>query len=454
LSVGGTEEDSFTDMPLCRNGQDDYILRGSTLAGALLRTAKTLYSEDKLSTLTGGGRQRNESLWQFYHSKHSPQNVHTAFRQGVAIRHDTGAAAEGALYDLDLIAKGTDWFFMLEVNTFDPGGLEAEAIALQALAEWQKGRCWLGRNIARGMGWLRLKELNVWQLTTEHYDIWPDSSVPLPNSLKKLTQTLAITQLQSFQDLLKQSYQTYQNIEPNPLWFYCEVTVAIKVGKKHDGYGLDALSVGAHESMPFAWDEHFLKPEGMQEKAIQEDFEPGHVLAMTASGTPEPFIPGSSLRGVLRHELSRYLNTECSEKIVDPDNGDVPETDRVGQIFGTKGTKARSAKLLIRDAYLKKGSDWQAVLLQRHAEDEFTASTFASSKFNQLLIVEGEFETRFCLEGRKKEGVEQQWKDLLIVLQKGHQGHLPIGGQQWQGSGWVSWEITNKPVIKPAGVRV
>jgi hypothetical protein len=46
-------------------------------------------------------------------------------------------------------------------------------VALGALEAWTRGRCWLGRSVARGTGWFRLE---VAQVAEAGWDIWPDSS--------------------------------------------------------------------------------------------------------------------------------------------------------------------------------------------------------------------------------------------------------------------------------------
>ena len=44
-------------------------------------------------------------------------------------------------------------------NTFDPSCL---CLALQ---DWTRGRCWLGRGVARGLGWMTLDDCQVVSLS-------------------------------------------------------------------------------------------------------------------------------------------------------------------------------------------------------------------------------------------------------------------------------------------------
>jgi hypothetical protein len=68
LSVGGNQRHGGFDDVLCRDGRNRPTLRGEGLAGALLRTARTLYQESDLADITAdkaGGTDRNGSLWAF-----------------------------------------------------------------------------------------------------------------------------------------------------------------------------------------------------------------------------------------------------------------------------------------------------------------------------------------------------------------------------------------------------
>lgn len=445
LSVGGSNELSGVDDPLCRDGEGRFTLRGTSLAGALVATARKLGEVPREISVYDAGKKPDEklstSLWQFYNA-HPESKLVPEARQGVGIHQSTGASAEGVLFDAETLPRGTEWCFILEVDTHRAAqlGIEAEAIAAQALREWMQGRCWIGRAVARGMGWMTLQDVEVYQLTTadEHLELWPNSFDGLDVTLAALREK--ITPVTDWQN-----WKTSQTKAP---WHYIELSGTIRVGEKEGGYGLDGLSVSGHAANLALndWDDvewykrHYLHPLRKNDKALKKDFGPDSSIVMTFNPNTkehEPFIPGSALRGPLRHALSRQLR-KIGKPIHDPNDGikDDITVDDVAALFGyvTKN-KAQSASLLVRDAYLK--GDWQAAWLQHHAEDEFSGGVYGSSKFDRVALIQAEFEWRMVIEAESPEQAEACFQNLRSVLALGEKRHLAIGGNQWRGLGWV-----------------
>lgn len=200
-------------------------------------------------------------------------------------------------------------------------------------------------------------------------------------------------------------------------------------GPREDGYGIESLSIGGHasEELAASWDSHFLGPRGMDETRSREAFDPDFaVVTWEQNGGRQPYIPGSSLRGPLRHAMSRLLKARG-----------VTDTELLDDIFGTTERSARlqrSARLLIRDAFLKEDGEHTFAWLQAHAEDEFTAGAYGSSKFDRIAVMQGTFEWKMVLEDLDKAVLE----DLFRLAESGQIG---IGGGQWRGHGWLRWEF-------------
>lgn len=454
LSIGGNQPHGRFDDVLCRDGRDRPTLRGEGLGGALIRTARTLYRETDLNDLTGkeaGGSERHASLW-VVQTAHPPTASETVgVRHGVGIRQETGAAADGISFDMETLARGTRWSFCLAVDTQAEGGARAAGIAAAVLREWAWGHCWLGRAVARGLGWMRLEEPTAFVLDARHARLWPNATHRDPpvtlDDFKKLfrnqtgVRTLALDE--------------FSRLSPPALsaeWYYLEVTVRIRVGEARNSYGWDAVSVGAQDSDHIDWNgQRFLKPRGQRARPAEESFKADHPIAMvpTPQGQ-EPYLPGSALRGPLRHSLSRRINAGSGglKRIRDPNarglhaGGSPDETpDEVEALFGQPNC---GAALLVQDAYLEEGRDWLAALLQHHAEDELTAGVYESAKFNRLALLRGDFEFRMILEGADRAHLEQQWAQLRPILQRAAESHLGLGGNCWRGLGWPTWSITSE----------
>lgn len=417
LSLGGTD-DPFTtvDSPFCRDGLGRPTLRGTGLAGALIATLRRLNNEDVSEKISGSAQGKHASVWRFFNS-HPNNEVTFADRQHVAIDHETGAAAEGPLFNAETLPPGTKWPFLLEVDTTDDHDNNFADLARATLAQWVAGRCLLGREVARGMGWMRLDDLKEYTLTTAHIDDWPNAKVS-----------------QDYPAYLAQ-FAKDQQLKPEPvpaatetLPGWCEYTLTLSAGERSDGYGIDSLSIGGHasEELAAAWDEAFLAPDGMTEAAAKAAFDPDFaVVTLDQDGKRIPYIPGSSLRGPLRHTLARLLKA-----------GNKPD-DSMISLFGT--TK-QSAKLLIRDAFLVEDQDksLQIAWFQHHAEDEFAGGAYASSKFDRMAVLQGSFSCNVVIE----DATSEEKIAFNELLELARQGQLGIGGGQWRGHGWLSWVIS------------
>lgn len=469
FSSGGNDPDQRTDNPLCRDGLGRYLLRGTGLAGALAATARKVYGAElpkEICRHPSFDPARDDvpypSCWLTHHAHLSStlDKQSSEFRQGVAIRQQTGARAGRALYDVEVLPEGTCWNFFLEVesarDTQDELGLRLAALAL---FEWREGRCLLGRSVARGLGWMQLRQCRVLTLKIEDLLCWPNAL--RGNDAADWSEWEQLQRLTAQRPRLVRSLDVAylndlgagpQDTQP---WHYRQCEICIEVGADADGYGLDGLSVGGHalDILTSGWDsEHYLAPGKYDDplsaqQAMRDVYQPDHQLAMyrNADGDSVPFIPGSSIRGVLRHALSRQLRLQeltirdpslTREKPEDKQDA-IDKQDDVENLFGST---LKSAALLIRDGYLVDGCAWRAAWLQQHAEDEFTGGVYRSAKFDRMALIQGLFRCALLLEGPDESKLAEQQNLLDQVLERGRLGHLPLGGNQWRGLGWVRWQ--------------
>ncbi|MCB1821770.1 MAG: hypothetical protein KDI73_09365 [Candidatus Competibacteraceae bacterium] len=426
LSVGGVDDPNTTvDSPFCRNGQDRPTLRGTGLAGALIATLhRHLGSSPVPKTISGSKDGRQPSVWRFFNS-HPLESPKPAYRQHVAIDARTGAAATGALFNVETLPPGTRWPFLLEVDT-DRDASAAEH-ARDALCHWAAGRCLLGREVARGLGWMRLEDLHEYPLTDAQSDAWPCAKAAddYPGYIKKSFSSLAMP-VPATRDALNG---------------WLEITGSVSAGIHHEGYGLDSLSIGGHasEELAAAWDDRFLAPDGMSNP--QAAFDPDFAIVTFAQKYGEqsvrrlPYIPGSSLRGPLRHALARLRRARGEADLA-----------VVKSLFGTpveNSTKLlKSAKLLICDALPDDRQDappLQLAWMQHHAEDEFAGGAYGSAKFDRVTVMQGRFLWKMIVEDADE--VEQTALRELFDLAQARQ--IGIGGGQWRGHGWLHWQIND-----------
>jgi CRISPR/Cas system CSM-associated protein Csm3 (group 7 of RAMP superfamily) len=463
LHVGGTAQETVHAEPVARDGAGRPTLTGRGLAGALVATARKIYGQVPRSISAGlpgveeagsGSFSPMESVWRVFTS-HPESPPGSEQRQSVGIRQATGAAATGALFDFETLPRGTRWPFLLEVDTHR-GSEEDEQIAVGVLREWQRGRCWLGASAARGLGWCTLEgAVDVYRLIApDDVDRWPDASEKLEKLLERLeARRIPLSSLDA-----KEPCES--------AWWYIELEGTISVGEslfEKESYGLDGLAVAGHGSAGATarWSDAFIKPDGQKLDAANRNFAPERMIVMTRKkdGGLEPFLPGAGLRGPLRHAFSR-LERRKGKSVRDPNlrsDTDGGPQDLVAPIFGgplgpvqgdggEAGSEMQCGTLLVRDAYLEEGSQWRAAWLERHAEDEFSASTFESAKFDSVVLLAGTFGWKMVLEGPDKKTLEDQLTLLTPVLEAARSRHLPVGGLKWSGAGWAPWAVQSRKI--------
>jgi CRISPR/Cas system CSM-associated protein Csm3 (group 7 of RAMP superfamily) len=462
LTVGGSpEQPGGADIQCARDGLGRLTIPGSSLAGCLIETAGRVFPQlfapadraelwGRITSKTHAGVAEEvlQSLLQFRPAHRERDEV--GLRQGVGIRQKTMAAAvEGqALFDLETLPPGEDWDFFLEIDALR-GGEKVEAVALYALSEWAEGRCWLGASAARGLGWMKLEDVEILRLplTREAVDAWPDCTQRWPDPLPALRSLAGVERVQTegLRDLARRLWGAAPLADA---FCYVVLTAAVSAGPRADGYGLDVLSVGGHAAgllTPLL--KNMARPLGMDPTAFAEDYAPdAPVVTEGAGGAERPVVPGSGIRGPLRAAASRWWRPRLGdeEKIPDPNVNDPGTRDRpkksddpVSRLFGLV---EHSGQLLASDARLA-GDVFRLACLQHHAEDEFAGGVFGSGKFNRTAVLEGTFRVRLVIEAPTAAEACKHLDTLLPALRLAELGFVPLGGAKMRGCGWLPWKF-------------
>ncbi|MFO0946279.1 MAG: hypothetical protein U1D30_10080, partial [Planctomycetota bacterium] len=208
-------------------------------------------------------------------------------------------------------------------------------------------------------------------------------------------------------------------------------------------WGLDMFAVGPHateRAVQSTGNGQWAKPAWASNTATPDAISTDRALLMEGG---RPLLPGASVRGPLRHAFSR-MERAAGHEVNDPHlvQGNVGEDDPAGKVFGTV---SKSSRILIRDARAE--GEWAAAKLHMHAEDEFSAGTFGTSKRDAVRMLQGTFPVRIVVEGdgNKPEKIEQLVKLIDHQIALGTLGHLPIGGHKTRGAGASIWQA--KPWI-------
>ncbi|MGE0757962.1 MAG: RAMP superfamily CRISPR-associated protein [Pirellulaceae bacterium] len=445
LSVSGLDRETSADQPFALvDGVPTLVGRG--LKGAAVAMARRFF--DPLPRAVSDDIKQGalrRSAWEF---SDATTTGTPALRAGVGIRQKTGARASGVLYDREVMPAGTRWQLNFRVDRSyahdDAEFAEAEGILGYVLAEhWTKGRCWLGGNVARGLGWCHIDELKAYRFDEAGYDAWVKAGRP---SLPHVSTVKSPV------------------VSPTRSWCFRTLDVDISFGEyKPDpndaAWGLDMFAVGPHDTERAVqrtgygkwvrppWAANANDPsKWSDDKHTPKDLSTDRALLMEGD---RPLLPGSSVRGPLRHAFARHENDQAGRLVVEDSNysgANIREDDLAGPAFGTV---TKSSRILIRDALCD--GEWSAAKLHMHAEDEFSAGSYRSAKRDAVRLLHGTFTVRIVVEGATNDEAKRLEKLIDRQVALGALGHLPIGGHKTRGAGAGRWQAkpwVNDDVIK------
>lgn len=291
LHIGGVDGDADTDLALAVNGRGKYYVPGTSLAGALRGWMTQIFVD--LDQPLDPQNIVNQ-YWGFQHndSGHASfiivddaeiqlQNGTIEIREGVGINRHSGTAAKRCKYSRAIIPKGAT--FPLNI-TFDSQLEKLPDSLIQLLQALEKGDIRIGAAKTRGLGRIKLKDLNI-----KAQDL--GSSVGIFDTLlqggkPKDWKTLS-------HDV---TYQSPANLTVDISW---EPKDPVMVKAEGDGIAIDILPL------------------------------------VSQVGNDVTFvIPGSSIKGVLRTQAERIIRTVCQHST--PDNFlEQVRLDLVNELFGS-----------------------------------------------------------------------------------------------------------------------
>ncbi len=463
LHIGSGEGNDLTDALLRRDAQGRPFIPGTTIAGALRSLLTRLaprFGSGLCAALTGSNASCfcpvchlfgdvNPTDEQDSQSAASRLLVFNAapvgdlprplIRDGVGIDRVTSAAARaGAVkFDLEVLPAGAEFVLRMELRDADA---RDEALLAAALAEWQAGRLWVGGRVARGLGALKLENLE--------YKTWPlDEPEQLLSFLK--------------------DDQPWQRAQSQPNWPETQLETLQPVACS----GQSAAGARGWVTL-----EGVLQAEGplltndtMVAGASGFDHAP---LPAQWGDWLHPVLTGAGLRGVLRSHAERIARTLATYAATGKDDflqrcpacspvesrkdaplascdallkGKIPSDKIVGdehlclacRLFGST---RRGSRLIVEDAPFV-GEKPVLKMLDFLAIDRFTGGGAEGLKFDALALWKPAFALRLHLEN--PEPWELGW--LALVLRDLAEGWLQVGFGAAKGFGRVkllNWTAT------------
>lgn len=269
----------------------------------------------------------------------------------------------------------------------------------KTLSLWMQGFSSLGGHTGSGNGHFELEQCIKISITPENY-------------------------IDYISDPLKSFIKQRNNIDPNinPNFNgntkYTKYTITIELKSDEVDskcYGFNPLLIRQGETMDFA-----SKSDMPFVKTKKEGKRNGLY-----------YIPGSTVKGVLRSLLSRIDYKD--PKLVNP----------IESLFGSdpitptqKDKKSfQAGRWKIKDLYFVEEMTNEQTIVHRHSEDEFARSTFGSSKFDEAPLFYGSFKGELIIKEYQKNGSIANDDQAIDVI------------NAWGEKGWIRMGAVSTPVI-------
>lgn len=273
ISDGAGEENQANDKDIHvqKNKQGHPFIPGTSMCGVLRDFMAEILDKDLESVLFGSSSNDGaQSLVQVYDTVLKGANI--AYRDGVAINYYTGVAKDGAKYDYEVVDSG-DGPFRLEVVIRQKNAAEKDKIRKAVILIKDKliGGIQLGAMTAKGLGFVKLKQpkLGYYDLADNYDDVkawFINPEVTGANASDRMKDEVE-------QDVLHQVPMFEGN-------FALRSTMIIRS---------DNMDIKENDNKHI--DKVFLK-----------------------NSKGQYVVPGSSLKGVLRHQARYILDKLCHKK--------------------------------------------------------------------------------------------------------------------------------------------
>ncbi len=165
LHVGGMGDDPVVDLSLALNGQGQYVIPGTSLAGVLRGWMAA--ADEHLVKALWGYQDHNKGHASYVLVEDAViKHVQPEIRDGVGIDRLTGTAAEGVKFDRAVLPTGTSIPLCLTITfpASPPHGFDSDLLVERlkdTLAALQAGEISLGAAKTRGLGRVKLEKLTI-----------------------------------------------------------------------------------------------------------------------------------------------------------------------------------------------------------------------------------------------------------------------------------------------------
>lgn len=264
IHVGGIGGNSQVDLALAVNGQGQYYIPGTSLAGALRGWIETFINHQTLEALWGfqaeNGRGGHASFVLVEDA--AIEGAVSEIREGVGINRIWGSAEDKFKYNRAILAKGTKIPLNITLD-ISPKSDHEKALIAQLLQALENGEIRLGAAKTRGLGRVKLENLGI----REH-------KLGDRNGILKMLQ--GNSDRLNLNDLLNGDRQ-FSQVSQITIEIHWQPQTSVMVKAEGDGIAVDILP-------------------------LVSEFD-NHLTFV---------LPGSSIKGALRNQAERIVRTVCN----------------------------------------------------------------------------------------------------------------------------------------------
>jgi CRISPR/Cas system CMR subunit Cmr4 (Cas7 group RAMP superfamily) len=420
--IGSGGEADF-DQPVERDAFGVYRLPGSSLAGVLRSAAARRFSDDRAEEAFGGlNLAKSSAIWVSdgrlldYDNAFVDEKLWRGAKPGlergpylrdhVRIAFETGAAKPGGKFDEEYVPVGARFFLELALDGWsgEPADYLRE-IFLYLAGRLQGGSLAFGGKSAEGFG-----QFNCLEAAVRRFDLASEAGLKAWLNLSSGPAPLFAEGEGEPVDIVVNSDK------PDAV----NISGVIKLPLKAKG----PILVGGGDAAP-----------GGVEADIVFYQEPEYDYAQRRA-VWRKVIPGSSLRGVLRHRVYKAIRLLTRR--------DKPDIGLVNQIFGQAESKeSRPGKIRVADVPLK---DAPTAVVQHVAVDRFTGGALEGALYDEAPVWAAEGLT-LELNLELLDLTDQEAALFFLALLDLAQGLTPVGAGGNRGQGFFQAEVEGRDLF-------
>ena len=181
-----------------------------------------------------------------------------------------------------------------------------------------------------------------------------------------------------------------------------------------------------------------------EDNALDPSATDGRYISTYRNGISEPFIPGTSLKGVFRSRAERLLSDSCDivggdecvleRRAKDDKLNGVERYKRSCPVCRLFGSKVLKSRITFSDSFVS--GNYTVGERTCVGIDRITGATKRGALYNMLYVEDAVFKGKITIQNYER----YQLKLILILFKEMEQGFITVGGMTSKGFGFLKGE--------------